>query len=304
LEEVRAPLYIDATADILVARAAGCRVALGPEGPEDWGEPSATREGGLVLNNATLCYRVARRAPGGPAHLQPLPAGIDPDQLRPVTSIRTYPNGDLNMNPLHLMTGREALDLGPRARAVAEARTLAHWHLLQTRFGWADWRLVWLSPMLGVRESYRLVGEYVLREQDLVAGLAGQDHPDIVALADHSMDFHGARPSREVPAGPYGVPFRCLVAREVTNLLVACRGASFSSIAASSCRLSRTMMVLGQAAGTAAALFGGRAGAFEAGRLRDQLRRDGVALDLQTGYLEAMGLRPLLVPRGDPARRS
>jgi len=41
---------------------------------------------------------------------------------------------------------------------------------------------------------------------------------------------------------------------ELENLAVACRGASFSSVAASSCRLSRTMMQLGQAAGTAAAL--------------------------------------------------
>jgi hypothetical protein len=40
----------------------------------------------------------------------------------------------------------------------------------------------------------------------------------------------------------------------MSNVLIACRGAGFSSIAASSCRLSRTMMQLGQAAGTAAAL--------------------------------------------------
>jgi hypothetical protein len=53
---------------------------------------------------------------------------------------------------------------------------------------------------------------------------------------------------------PYGVPFRCLLPVEFDNLAVACRGASFSSVAASSCRLSRTMMQLGQAAGTAAAL--------------------------------------------------
>jgi len=37
------------------------------------------------------------------------------------------------------------------------------------------------------------------------------------------------------------------------NLLVACRGASFSHIAASSCRLSRTIIALGHAAGLAAA---------------------------------------------------
>jgi hypothetical protein len=53
---------------------------------------------------------------------------------------------------------------------------------------------------------------------------------------------------------PYGIPFRCLLPVEIDNLAVACRGASFSSIGGSSCRLSRTMMQLGQAAGTASAL--------------------------------------------------
>ena len=303
--DIRAPLFVDATADILVARSAGCRTALGPEGPEAHGEPSATREGGLVLNNATLCYRVAPLEPGEAPRIQACPDGVDLDALHPITSIRTYPNGDLNMNPLHLMTGREALELGARARAVALPRTEAHWHLLQTRFGFDGWKLVWVSPMLGVRESYRLVGRYVLQERDLLAGLAGQTHEDIVALADHSIDFHGARPSREVPNGPYGVPFRCLLPCELDNLQVACRGASFSSIGASSCRLSRTMMVLGQAAGTAAALFGPDVGALDSQRLRQQLAADGVALDLESGYLEAMpGLEPLVVPREDPQRGS
>jgi hypothetical protein len=45
-----------------------------------------------------------------------------------------------------------------------------------------------------------------------------------------------------------------LIPKGYRNLLIACRAASFSSLAASSCRLSRTMMQLGQAAGTAAAL--------------------------------------------------
>jgi len=49
------------------------------------------------------------------------------------------------------------------------------------------------------------------------------------------------------------VPYRCLLPRGVENLYIASRAASFSHIAASSCRLCRTMMTLGQAAGTAAA---------------------------------------------------
>jgi hypothetical protein len=110
--------------------------------------------------------------------------------------------------------------------------------------------------MLGIRETYRVVGEYVLRQQDLEAGLKGQTHPDLIAVADHSMDVHGEGSRRvhgEIRA-PYGVPYRCLVPKGSVNLLAACRGASFSHIAASSCRLSRTMMQLGHAAGEAAAM--------------------------------------------------
>ena len=58
----------------------------------------------------------------------------------------------------------------------------------------------------------------------------------------------------QMPNGPYGVPYRCLLPRGVENLYIASRAASFSHIAASSCRLCRTMMTLGQAAGNAAAI--------------------------------------------------
>ena len=53
---------------------------------------------------------------------------------------------------------------------------------------------------------------------------------------------------------PYGIPYRCLVPKGWQNILVACRGASFDRVAASSVRLSRTMMSLGHAAGIGAAM--------------------------------------------------
>lgn len=286
---IQADVFIDATADIYLARAAGCQSAIGTETPESYNEPSAPERPEMILNNASLCYRIVPLNPNEEPHISPMPSDVDLDKIRPVTSIRTYPNGDLNMNPLHTMTGREAFELGEQAYAVAQKRIQAHWHILQTQYGFefAPWKRTWTSPFLGVRETHRLVGQYVLREQDLMATLANQDHDDIIAIADHAIDFHGARPSSQLP-GPYGIPFRCLLPKEIQNLLVACRGASFSSIGASSCRLSRTMMVLGQAAGTASALFGKNVHNFNATQLRTQLQKDGVALDLKTGYLDAM----------------
>ena len=145
------------------------------------------------------------------------------------------------------------------------------------------YRLKYLAPALGVRESQRIVGEYVLNQRDLLAGLSGQKHPDIICLADHSMDTHGShtRASGELHE-PYGVPFRCLIPQGYRNLLIACRAASFSSIAASSCRLSRTLMQLGQAAGTAVALA--KEAKLElpqvpADRLRTALRQQHVQLE-------------------------
>jgi hypothetical protein len=80
-------------------------------------------------------------------------------------------------------------------------------------------------------------------------------HDDIIAVSDHMMDVHGgSRKACGELLQPYGIPYRCLIPLGMSNLLVAGRIAGFSSIAASSCRLSRTMMQLGQAAGSAAAL--------------------------------------------------
>ena len=70
---------------------------------------------------------------------------------------------------------------------------------------------------------------------------------------------------------PYGIPYSCLLPAEYDNLIAASRGASFSHIAASSCRLSRTMMALGEAAGQASALAL-RAGAAYAGVDVDEIR--------------------------------
>jgi len=203
------------------------------------------------------------------------------------------------MNPLHLMTGQEAFELGPKAYEEAVKRIKAHWHVLQANypFEFERWKMTWISPALGIRETHRLVGEHVLTEHDVETPLDESEHSDIVGFADHALAFHGSRPSRQLVNGPYGIPFRCLLPREYDNLLVACRGASFSSIGASTCRLSRTMMLVGQAAGTAAAMFGKDVKGFDSDGLRAALSDQGVALSLQEDYLDAI---PDINPIQDP----
>ena len=161
------------------------------------------------------------------------------------------------MNVLPTMEGDEFLERGYLpAYEECRRRILAHWHDLQRRYEeFRRFRMTWIAPGLGVRESRRVVSEYMLTQHDLLAGLSGQEHEDIICIADHATDTHGqhGHGCGEL-SEPYGVPYRCLIPQGFRNLLVACRAAGFSALGASSCRLTRTMMQLGQAAGVAAAI--------------------------------------------------
>jgi len=250
---IRARVFIDATGGAHVCRAAGYETMLGPESKARFGEEFAPDEPGTTLNAISLCYRIR---PGDQPVRQTPP---DPPVKRWPRSahVSGLPCGDRILNPLATVPGRALIDQGYDAcKAQCKRLVEAQWRQFQEYPAFARFEFHSFAPMLGIRESYRVVGEYVLTQHDLVAGLEGQPHPDLIAVADHSMDVHGSGSRRvhgELKA-PYGVPYRCLVPKGSVNLLVACRGASFSHIAASSCRLSRTILQLGRAAGTAAAL--------------------------------------------------
>jgi hypothetical protein len=201
--------------------------------------------------------------------------------------VNHYPCGDLNLNMLPTMEGVEFAGLSyVEAHAECRRRVYAEWHHLQKALPeFQHYRMSWIAPELGVREGPRIISEYVLTEHDLLAGLSGQKHDDIIAIADHAMDTHGASTGRagcgEVKE-PYGIPYRCLIPKGFDNLLIACRGAGFSSLAASGCRLSRTMMQLGQAAGVAAAIakrLGVPVSKVPPAQLRVQLREQHVQLE-------------------------
>ena len=258
-EEVRASFFVDSTADAKLCQACGCELMRGQEARDTFGEPDAPEQASSKVNAVTLIYRIT---PRDHAAVDPLPPDVPAEcwwQARFPASLNSgYANGDLNINMLPTMQGEEFLHLGyPAAYAECRRRVLAHWHNLQTRPDFPEFQLYtisWIAPALGVRETVRVVGEYILTEHDILKGISRQTDPDIITLADHAMDRHGEGGGCVELREPYGVPYRCLLPKGINNLLVACRGASFSSIAASSCRLSRTMMALGHAAGVASAL--------------------------------------------------
>jgi hypothetical protein len=280
-ERVRPRLVVDATGELAVCAAVGCRTHLGAEAQSVYREPDAPAAEEAVLNGVSLCWRVT---PAGSPAVEPLPAGLEADERTVSHAITEYPCGDLNLNPLPLLEGMEYRRLGAEAGGRRCRQRMAQvWHWLQTRHGFDRWRLAWVAPMVGVREGPRLVGRHVLTEQEVLAGCTAQALADRwIALADHALDTHGRGHRCRMLAGPYGVPYDCLLPREYANLAVACRGASFSHIAASSCRLTRTMMGLGHAAGLAAAAAVAQGAQFpdvDLGTVRRWLAEEDVALE-------------------------
>lgn len=113
-----------------------------------------------------------------------------------------------------------------------------------------------VAPMLGVRESRRIIGEYVLTEEDV---MEARKFPDAVARNCYPIDIHN--PSgrgttiHRLPPGEYNeVPYRCLVPLQIDGLLVAGRCISATFAAQAAVRVQDNCRAFGQAAGTAAAL--------------------------------------------------
>ena len=253
---VRAKAFVDAT-DGVVCRQLGCGVMRGREARSEFDEPGAPEKPVPSFNGATLMFRVT---PDDGTREEPVPDDL-PDTCWwgpsfPYVFAMTLPCGDIVVNMLPTMRGDEAMKLGPEA-ATAECRrrVLAEWRWLRrTCAPFRGYRLKSLSPVLAYRETVRIRGDYVLNQNDLIAGLSGCRHPDVIAIADHSMDSHGGGIENGQLRESYGIPYRCLLPKGTENVLIAGRAASFSAIAASSCRLARTMMQIGEAAGVAAHL--------------------------------------------------
>ncbi len=120
--------------------------------------------------------------------------------------------------------------------------------------GFEDAQLAYMAHRLGIRETFRLVGEYTLSEQDVITGTR---YADTVALGSWPIDIHSGKDSGQVfrrLERSYGIPYRCLFTRSVPNLLVTGRCISVSHKALGSTRTMAQCMATGHCAGVAAVL--------------------------------------------------
>ena len=167
-----------------------------------------------------------------------------------------------------------------RARCIADAkrRTLAFVHYMQNELGHPEWgladefgthdRLPWIPY---VRESRRGEPLRWMREQDVVP-VGGAPRPpmqfDAIAVGDYFLDHHHSK-SHYPPAtrlvenypknAPFQIPFAALVPRDTDGLVLAEKSIGVTHIVNGCSRLQPVVMLIGQAAGAAAALCALRA---------------------------------------------
>lgn len=180
----------------------------------------------------------------------------------------------------------DPLDPDDLTRAEVEARGQAMqlFDFFRKRVpGFEHSRIAATATQVGIRESRRIVGEYTLTRDDV---LQGKHFDDAVARSAYPIDIHnpsgtGTQTHRLRAGESYEIPYRCLVPAKVDRLLVAGRCISTTHEALASTRLTPTVMTLGQAAGTAAALAREekvRVRDVDVVKLRDALKAGGVIL--------------------------
>lgn len=125
--------------------------------------------------------------------------------------------------------------------------------------GAENYELTWVGNLGGMRESRRLMGDYVLTENDI---LANRIFEDAVAYGGWPMDEHvaaGFWAKGQIPSrvrsfkGLYSIPYGCYCSRTISNLMMAGRNISASKLAMGSTRVMGTCAVGGEAVGIAAA---------------------------------------------------
>ena len=302
--DYEAAITIDASADAYVAASAGVAVQQG----DDRGR----------VQPASLMFRLshvdlARTAAYVRAHPDEMrtslaPDARDADALTAVAGLYALWNGarergdvdvprelvsffispypdEVSVNMTRVVD-IDPLDPDDLTRAEVEARAQAMQLLAFFRRdvpGFANARIAATAAQIGIRESRRIVGAYTLTRDDV---LEGRTFDDAVARSAYPIDIHnpsgsGTTTFRLPPGGSYEIPYRCMLPERVDALLVAGRCISTTHEALASVRLTPTVMTLGQAAGTAAALCasrGLRPRDVPAAELRALLERDGVDL--------------------------
>lgn len=262
--EISAKVFIDCTGHGSIGYAAGAEFRMGREGKDEFGESMAPEHGDNKTMGDSIIFRakdMGRPVPyAAPDWAEKFPTDEDLPHRHP--TMDTIGEGEI--------AGFWWLEYGGEKNTIKDAQEI-HEQLTRILFGLWDhmkntgdhgvdnYAITHIDIVPGRRESRRLMGDSIVNENDLrKATLFG----DRIAYAGWPIDLHppGGVYSPDPPCTHvyipqvWNIPFGSIYSKNIPNLMFAGRDISVSHIALGSSRVMGTCAVIGQAAGTAAAM--------------------------------------------------
>ena len=270
---VYAEIFMDCSGDSILAPIVNAEYRHGREGTKEYNESLAPAVadtctmGMSILLAARETDHPVKFTPPSFANVYEDDSCFASDLGQSVHSqIRDHKVGTSGCNLWWVELGGEGDSIhdSDRIRDELLASIYGVWDHIKNRgdHGMENWELEWVGFLPGKRESRRYVGGYVMTEHDIVSG---GHFDDEIAYGGWPMDDHNPYGMRQndtmnIPAvmipvkEPYGIPLRCLYSKNIENLMFAGRNISVTHAALSSTRVMGTCALIGQAAGTAAAV--------------------------------------------------
>ena len=257
---VKASLFCDATGDGTIARLAGCAAMYGREGRNAYNEPNAPKKADRQVMGHSIQWTTRKEA-------RPV-AFPDIDWRLPITeeTVNYVRGGSWEQEAGQYRDMAEETEL---IRDYGLLAIFSNWSFIKNhsrrKAEWNNLAFEWISAIGGKRESYRIVGDYVMTQLDL----EGQrKFDDGTAVITWDIDLHFPDPKNEKLFGepfrscalhrgygdPVAVPYRCLYARDCPNLFLAGRDISCSHVAFAAVRVQKTLGMLGEVVGMAAGI--------------------------------------------------
>ncbi|MHA6484857.1 FAD-dependent oxidoreductase [Paenibacillus sp. strain BS8-2] len=256
----KSEIFLDCTGDGLVGFLAGAKYRLGREARDEYDEvwaPEAADE--ITLGSTILFYS---KDAGHPVKY------VAPSFAKDITQTsipmkRVIRSGDSGCHYWWIEFGGELDTVHDNEAIRDELWSVIYgiWDYIKNsgQFDSENMTLEWVGSVPGKREFRRFVGDYVLSQNDI---MNQEEFHDRIAFGGWSIDLHPPQGMYSAEKGSkhlymkgnYHIPYRSLYSKNVSNLMFAGRNISATHVAFGTTRVMATCAIIGEAAGTGAAL--------------------------------------------------
>ncbi len=257
---LKAPLFSDCTGDGTIGYLAGADYLMGRESRDMYCESLAPEQPDSLVMGASIQWYTTKG--------------------KKATRFPEFNYGiEFNDKNCERVTmGEWKWETGMNLNQITQAETVRDYGMLVVFSNWSYLKnhlkdnkkfinrdLEWVAYIAGKRESRRLLGDYIFKQDDIDKNVA---HEDASFAASWSIDLHFPDsinsvnfPGREFKAAtihryihPCAIPYRCLYSRNIDNLFMAGRNISVTHVALGTVRVMRTTGMMGEVVGMAASL--------------------------------------------------